>query len=877
MKIRFGLHLDGERGWRAADRLGEAVLGPLGLLGMLETQLGFAGDWPSHAERVLQYRASLTQPGSSKRFYQASFAADELGATARLLEWRDTWHLHGWDGTIRKGASSRLLDLAEVEKHAAGNLALTTSIGERLKRAADALAARSAAIDGVELIDPLGAFPKRWRDVLSRLPVKQAGSIQPCDHKTLLGRLQRALCQVEAGAKVDKIAWHDDGTVRVIQAETCLAAGRWIADVVRDGDSDIALIAAREGDLLDAVLSASDVPRHGLESASSFRPALQVLPLTLRTLWEPLDVYALLKFLTHSVCPVPRFARRILAEELAQRPGIGGSGWAEALETIAERDAESAESVRNAILFWVEHKRFDPEVGAPLPLVIERVRRLMEYFGARLGTADSAEEAGFAAGYAQVAAFVAGLEALSHQGEKIIRPRQLQTLVSHATGQGSKNPNAFAEAGCLPAVSNPGALIEPFERVVWWQLGAVTTPRRYPWSEREIGELAQTGVELPSLDRVLADRAREWIRPILAARKEVTLVLPPRGEEVHPVWLAIESLVGGIPIRPVETVIAGEKGNDRLAKVPIQPLPQRKRWWILPQEVPVGRRKEESYSSLNLFLNNPYQWVLQYQARLRPSNILSVRSDYLLYGNLGHRLVERFYGSSEAIAMQGRKLERWFDTTFPRIVQEEGAVLLMRGRGGDLESLRARLKRALVELQRQLEAAHVKVVEPEKELAGKFVGGGLAGIADLLVRREKGEPAIVDMKWSGVTAYRDRLAEGGHLQLALYGELVRQEGGAWPSVAYFILNQPLLMATTSDYFPEARAVQSPDAETTAHLWQRFLESWKWRRDQINTGRIEVVLEGVEETEESIPPEDGLEVETLNPDYNNYLQLAGWEG
>lgn len=40
MFITFGLRLDGERGWRPANRLGMPVCCPLGLLNVLETRLG---------------------------------------------------------------------------------------------------------------------------------------------------------------------------------------------------------------------------------------------------------------------------------------------------------------------------------------------------------------------------------------------------------------------------------------------------------------------------------------------------------------------------------------------------------------------------------------------------------------------------------------------------------------------------------------------------------------------------------------------------------------------------------------------------------------------------------------------------------------------
>ncbi|MGB2904524.1 MAG: hypothetical protein WBB96_14100 [Candidatus Dechloromonas phosphoritropha] len=41
--------------------------------------------------------------------------------------------------------------------------------------------------------------------------------------------------------------------------------------------------------------------------------------------------------------------------------------------------------------------------------------------------------------------------------------------------------------------------------------------------------------------------------------------------------------------------------------------------------------------------------------------------------------------------------------------------------------------------------------------------------------------------------------------------------------------------------------------------------------------FEVALDGISKTEDSIPPDNALAMEYLNPDYNDYRALAGWEG
>ena len=140
----------------------------------------------------------------------------------------------------------------------------------------------------------------------------------------------------------------------------------------------------------------------------------------------------------------------------------------------------------------------------------------------------------------------------------------------------------------------------------------------------------------------------------------------------------------------------------------------------------------------------------------------------------------------------------------------------------------------------------------------------------------RGEQAIVDMKWSGTKKFPEKLQQNRHLQLAIYAELLRQENGQWPSVAYYILDRARLFASDDRAFPEAEVVTSADGENTAQLWQRFLAIWRWRVAQIRAGQFEVALDAIPETGDSTPPEDAMLMETLNEAYNDYRTLAGWE-
>jgi RecB family exonuclease len=193
----------------------------------------------------------------------------------------------------------------------------------------------------------------------------------------------------------------------------------------------------------------------------------------------------------------------------------------------------------------------------------------------------------------------------------------------------------------------------------------------------------------------------------------------------------------------------------------------------------------------------------------------------------------------------------------------------------ELAEFRAAARLALLRLHKLLQGAQAAALAAEQPLSGTFEGGGLTGAADLVVTRADGRAAVVDMKWtSRARAYREQLAKGRHLQLAVYAELLRQTTGQPPEVAYFMLRDGSLHAHDASFFPEARAATGPDAETAEAVWQRLLLTWRWRQAQFARGEFEVVLEGVEETAESQPPEGALDIQPLYAGFNDYLVLAG---
>ena len=266
---------------------------------------------------------------------------------------------------------------------------------------------------------------------------------------------------------------------------------------------------------------------------------------------------------------------------------------------------------------------------------------------------------------------------------------------------------------------------------------------------------------------------------------------------------------------------------------------------------------------------------MKYPAALRGPRLFDLHNDFRLNGNLAHSLIEHFFRQPDALTFDVDQFNTWYTSTFDQTVEQEGAHLLMPGRKADAQRFRQRLQSAIHRLRRHLREAQTQAIEPEVLLTGSFEGGELTGSADLVLHNAYGQRAIVDIKWAGHKKYMVKLQNNGHLQLALYAELLRQKTGDWPAVAYFVLDKAELLVPDDAVFTGAKVVPSSTASNTAQLWECFKQSWAWRQAQFDQRLFEVVMDDIESTENSVPPDVGLEVETLNPSYNEYRHLAGW--
>lgn len=151
------------------------------------------------------------------------------------------------------------------------------------------------------------------------LGILQATCQQALDRRTLL--------------TTEALSGH--GSILVLRPSSSEMAEHWLAHRCRTQASATRVIVSEEhGPALDETLRAHGVPACGFGEASTLRPDPQALPLTLETLWDPIEFSRLLEFMMHPVGPFSSKTRRVLGSAFGQQPGIGGSKWIDVREKV---------------------------------------------------------------------------------------------------------------------------------------------------------------------------------------------------------------------------------------------------------------------------------------------------------------------------------------------------------------------------------------------------------------------------------------------------------------------------------------------------------------------------------------------------------------
>ncbi|WP_043540526.1 PD-(D/E)XK nuclease family protein [Salinarimonas rosea] len=858
----------------ATGALGSPVVGPMGLVDILETFCGLSAPTASAVTRIAAWQRALEAAGPG-RFWARSIEADAWATARVLLRWRDGLVEAGWTAD-HDLAPPRLADLAAAERAAQG---LPAGLPDRIARLIPEIDAPCVARLGrVRLVDRRAHLPPGLRRLVDRLEalgvvVEEMAFAPAAPAETALGRLQRWL--VEGGG----VAGAPDGSLTLAAcASAPLAAelvGQWV-DGAPAGAT--ATLVAEGGDsrLLDHGLAAAGQPRAGRSLRSPRRGTLQVLHLGFAVAWAPFDPHALMQLLTFPDGPIARRAAGRLARALEEAPGRGGEAWREAWKTIeadalADAEGDAAHAARRLERWraWADPDCADPVAGMPAAQALAICDRAASWAVARHATT---QDPLFLA-TARLADDVR--RALVALGRAHYPRTLVARIVDEALDVGEADPAAVAEAAPWRCVAHPGAVWGPVDTLVWWNFVAPgDAAAQSPWTKAEREALEAVGVRPDTPARAAAAAAAAWERAVLCARERILLVAPGLEahdeDALHPLAhrIAPALKVLGTRARLEEALAAPAThlcGRD-LARLPAtaNAPPSARFLWPTPADFAArlaGRR--QSATAFETLAACPLAWALRHVAGLYPGQARAIGDEERLIGNLAHALsVEIFRPGpppapdAAAEATQAR-LDALIDMLAAPLRHPAAAI--------DLAFARRRLPEAMATLATLLDDNGLTVVATEEPFDTKVEGLPVHGKIDLVAQDARGGIVIVDLKWTrSPKRRREEIEDGRAIQLATYAAV---RGGVGARAGYFLLRQRLFATPAGEGLA---GYEVAAARTLPETWAAMRETYRLWREAAEGGRL--VARGVEGCE-AYEPQDLPLVREVECKYCDYRGLC----
>ncbi|MBI3852566.1 MAG: PD-(D/E)XK nuclease family protein [Verrucomicrobia bacterium] len=844
-------------------------------------------------------------------FFSESFRRDSYAVAETLLKWRDDLIEVGWDGLASADDTIRIQDIVAVEARTGKRLSPGTS--DRLRSVLLELNSRSPNLDWLAVRNSPSHLPKLWRLICAKLGARyEPAAFNPeanlTGETTDLGRIQSLL---RKDNPTQRLKLNGDRSILCVTAfsEITLAYGtaQLLQHLRQVSNVEVTIVAAESASPLEQALSSLDEPTVGFQPGSTARPIPQVLLLALRLYWKPVNPRALLEFLAHPACPVAGVLRFKLANVIADCPGVGGPQWKAAIAatkesienfgTLSAVEKQAAtERIDQDLKDWLLVAEFDAKAGASGPKLSECCVRV-----ARLAALQSVADGVSIIEVHQFRALASLSSEMAEllQSQPTIARSQLERLLHQVSGTGWPGGSAMEELGHIHRVAHPSAVNEPVDNVVWWNFSEPLPPARLPWTTQELEQLRAHGVEFPTPETLAVMETERWLRPILSAKKQLILVYPREraGEPVahHPLLTRLVSLLDKeskpLPVVDLDHLISTGKAAApwHFVQVNHRPLPALSRWWKTNTSEHLQPREVESYSSAEKFIYDPSAWVLQYKAGLKAGPVASLRlqADYRQEGTLLHRMLDLLLVAGNSINWQTcsqSELDSWLEGVWPPLLEQEGANLLLPGKRADALGLLELGRQAMWQLLFQLRQAKVVEARANETLQPvSFAGGQISGIIDLLVRNQQDGIAVVDLKFGGRKVREKELQENRPLQLAIYGHVLRGQGQKdWPASAFFLLRRRRLIATAKTFCPEAKVVTSKFPPGELHqCWTDFEHVWRWRRQQLDEGWIELTTVGLDASEspdeapDSTPPLPHWASNEDHARYNDFDALTGW--
>ena len=585
------------------------TLGPLGLLQELELHLGLTSATTSNLLRTVDYVKLLRDyfPAHPDSPFALSFKADEFNVAAELLRWRDQLRLAGWKASMH-GISPRIDLLADLEPSFA-----RPALGDRWQAVLEELPKHRLTDWTLELHAPKQLLFPLYGRLIDRLGACGA-------------RIRESVQQATRPEQVRRIRVRD--FAEAFRGIPTLDPKRWT-------------LICSHGKLLNNVLRLNGCPTTESSIRENDSSVVQLFEAGFSLFIHPsdevpeaVDIYRLLSYLQARPNPIPSRINLALQRLLTSEAGINPELWqATVNEALAAGGAEGKEEKARI------ERRLDSllnpffEAVSPRAIPLDRLKRYARSLRGWALQRSCLEKEDSEVLLQLVEMCDVMLALLDSCTGETIDGGLLQGWISSIRTDATIR-NTEAQVGSFDVVEHPAALVDPVDRAVWVDCAGMPE-LHYDFeflSPDERKGLEGQGVRVWNRTEEMKVELELIRRGVGQVRRELILITPEsdRGArlEEHPI---VDDLRGKeLEPFPVKTDTVPVELPPICRKVPEFRITAGK----------IAPRETESATSLELLIQRPFDYVMQYAARLRPGGVRELDELNLIEGRVAHRTLE---------------------------------------------------------------------------------------------------------------------------------------------------------------------------------------------------------------------------------------------
>lgn len=830
MKIHYSPYYDGELFFtKDTNLMGVLYVGTKGLLEILKLRTGLHQDFLSRVEQETQYMIAA-QKCASGSFFEKAFAVDAMGVAGKLLQWRDSLIMAGWDGTCNE-EKSKLYALANIEKHLQKNMPADSWVK-----------IHKALADGLNISDSISEiYVDCIEDEVPYLVVKTLSQLATKGIKVVFQETK----------ELDEEKDLREKDVTIVEFNDVYDAYQWIAQEKIEIEDTV--IVNRDNVLLNHVFYTWDKPLLNSKLPDANPQLLQIFKLGMSLFSRPLNVRNVLSYLQLPESPVPSELRYKLSKLLIDNGGFGDGEWEKVLEDYEYVDKEGEKhpkktEEKKSFLAPIRNDYTSGIAIADLLTYISSIQKWMR------GMREKAE-------FYELSTYFSSLEAaLKALNTDTISSAELEKLVLQIYRSMSTSVHD-AQKGALNVVDSIHRVVSMPKTLIWLDCQEEDIENNpYDFlSPIDIKYLQNCDVKIPDFASHLLNIHKARNRKLAEADKIILCKSAYNGiTRLGEHSLIAEMNILGKTVVDKNTLFKIDKTTkSRDAKKVEQLNPVH---YVQLDKIEYPNRVE-SYTSLDKFIQKPFNYVTEYVAKLYEGSNNEVADMARTKGNVAHYFFEKFIGNycaqdykQQDFAVWRSKLNEIKETLIEEAIDAVGLILRLPENTIEYNTFRKELENSILSLIDIMEHLKLSPVACELSIPGENKELIFPGVKpennikfgakiDFLLINENNNYVIFDFKWTiAPNKYKKLITESKDIQLSLYKWAVEKyKGKVVVAVGYYLMAQAVLYTSDyTDYFKEKKKLINKLDRTNAEgdVLTKLKNSIAYRMKELEKGTIE---------------------------------------